>query len=416
MVDHMRPISLAALYNLSITAERGNDRLFTIDEIAEAAQPFPTVGYNDLRSSLGTYLAGAVRSGDPYFAGDRYRGLYELTEAGKDFQNMVIGTAVAARQQNERTTARAPMNSSRPSSTSSSSRFIPGTLVRSAAIARDSDDDDEGVPDDSAAAPAACHKSTTRKLALLSSSSAQRSENHPSETGKLGYDQQSSSSASASSSSSPSSPSSPSPSPSSSFSSQRVGEKRKAKEIISSGSTRGSRAESGLGVIYGLPIEFLVQGRSRHESTAAAAAAASSSQQAKKKRKAEMISPSPVRERRFNAKPGSSSSSSAIRPASSSQSTVKRLLSRGHSQPVEQYNLATGRTIAQFDSQMDATRATGIPNSSISLCPSGILTHAGGYGWRRPGTGTAGLTRRKGSSYASKPSTGTYSSRLFLLL
>ena len=197
MVDHMRPISLAALYNLSITAERGNDRLFTIDEIAEAAQPFPTVGYNDLRSSLGTYLAGAVRSGDLHFTGNPFNGAYMLTNAGQKFYAKMVDTAVAARQQAERMTAIVPTTSS--SNSTSSSRFIPGTLVLSAAGARDFDyddaDNDSGSND--SAAPAARDNSATRKFAL-SSSSAQCSENHPSAC----LNQQSSSSSPSSSTSS----------------------------------------------------------------------------------------------------------------------------------------------------------------------------------------------------------------------
>ena len=201
MADRIRPIALAALFTLSRTVEGGNDRLFSIDEIAQAAQPLSTsltMSYNDLRNSLATYLATAVGTrGDPHFAGDRHRGLYELTEDGQDFYDTMVSMAAAC-QQNVRTTASAPTTSS-SSSSSSSSRFIPGTLVRSAASARDSDDDDNDSGRDGSAALVARDNSATRKPSS-SSSSSQRPENHPSAysnmTGKRGRDQQSSSTSS----------------------------------------------------------------------------------------------------------------------------------------------------------------------------------------------------------------------------
>ena len=51
----------------------------------------------------------------------------------------------------------------------------------------------------------------------------------------------------------------------------------------------------------------------------------------------------------------------------------------------EQYDLASGRTIAQFDSHGDAARATGIDQGGISACVKGKVKSAGGYGWREPG-------------------------------
>ena len=195
-----------------------------------------------------------------------------------------------------------------------------------------------------------------------------------------------------------------------------MGKKRKANEI-SSGSTRGSRAQSGLGVFFGLPIEFLVQGRSRQQKPLAPAAAATSpSQQAEKKRKAEKISPSPAREQRPESESGSSSSSISGRPASSSQPAGKKPCHRG--EPVEQCDPVTGRTIARFDSQGDAARVTGIDKGSISKCIRGELKSAGGFGWRNAGAAAAagggaasvkGTTSKKPSSTSSAQPIDKYS-------
>ena len=97
---------------------------------------------------------------------------------------------------------------------------------------------------------------------------------------------------------------------------------------------------------------------------------------------------------------------------STSQSNVKKPHTGGtQPQAVEQYDRTTGRTIAQFDSQRDAERATGISQGSISSCIRGKMDDAGGYGWRRPGTGGA-AGAATGSHFSrlalSKPSTGTY--------
>ena len=74
---------------------------------------------------------------------------------------------------------------------------------------------------------------------------------------------------------------------------------------------------------------------------------------------------------------------------SSSRPTVKRPHGGPPGKPVEQYDLATGRTIAHFDSQRDAARAIGIDNGGISGCARGEQKSAGGFGWRNPGTGAA---------------------------
>ena len=139
-----------------------------------------------------------------------------------------------------------------------------------------------------------------------------------------------------------------------------------------------------------------------------AATAASSSQQDGKKRKADKISSG--QERWPEAKSGSSSSSSS-RPASSSQPTGKKPRGGGRQpMPVEQYDLATDRTIARFDSHGDAARDTGINYSSISTCARGEYSHAGGFGWRTPGTASTrgaaaasgvGVTSKKQSSSSS---------------
>ena len=56
---------------------------------------------------------------------------------------------------------------------------------------------------------------------------------------------------------------------------------------------------------------------------------------------------------------------------------------RAHkSKPVEQYDLLSGKTIAESESQTEAFKATGIYKSAISSCCNGKRKAAGGYGWR----------------------------------
>ena len=167
-----------------------------------------------------------------------------------------------------------------------------------------------------------------------------------------------------------------------------------------------------MGVMYGQPIEYLVQRTSRHQQSTAPAC----NQQRRTAANA------PTTSHRTSSSSSSSSSSHPVvkRPRysnddrevgaapaaggkgmtsqnSSSQPTDKK-------QPVEQYDLATNRTIARFDSQRDADRATGINHANISSCIRGKTEHAGGFGWRTPGSG--GVAARPALSV---PSTGTYS-------
>ena len=116
-----------------------------------------------------------------------------------------------------------------------------------------------------------------------------------------------------------------------------------------------------------------MDGRNRQQSTAPSAAAGSSSscQHADKKQMADKMSP-----------PSS-------RPAPNRQSTGDPPFGSHEGRPVEQYDLATGRMIAQFKNQSDAERATGISNGCISACVRCGRDHAGGYGWRRPGSSGA---------------------------
>ena len=77
------------------------------------------------------------------------------------------------------------------------------------------------------------------------------------------------------------------------------------------------------------------------------------------------------------------------KPSTSSQQQSTGKKSRGvhpRAMSAEQYDLASGRTIARFDSQGDAARATGIDQGGISSVINGDKSHAGGFGWRRPGT------------------------------
>jgi hypothetical protein len=54
---------------------------------------------------------------------------------------------------------------------------------------------------------------------------------------------------------------------------------------------------------------------------------------------------------------------------------------------VEQYDLDTGETIKTFPSQAAAHKATGVMQQSISQCIHKRSSSAGGYGWRRAGSG-----------------------------
>lgn len=49
---------------------------------------------------------------------------------------------------------------------------------------------------------------------------------------------------------------------------------------------------------------------------------------------------------------------------------------------IEQYDLISGNTIAEYESGKDAAAATGITRSGISLCCNGKQKTAGGFGWR----------------------------------
>ena len=56
---------------------------------------------------------------------------------------------------------------------------------------------------------------------------------------------------------------------------------------------------------------------------------------------------------------------------------------RAHkSKVVEQYDLISGKTIAEYESGTAASAATGAYKSSISMCCTGKRRSAGGYGWR----------------------------------
>ena len=71
--------------------------------------------------------------------------------------------------------------------------------------------------------------------------------------------------------------------------------------------------------------------------------------------------------------------------------------------PVEQYDLATKKTIARFKSYVAASEATNVGPESIGNCVRGKQTHAGGWGWRTPGSGGAdgagvGVARASSSS------------------
>ena len=108
--------------------------------------------------------------------------------------------------------------------------------------------------------------------------------------------------------------------------------------------------------------------------------------------------------------PGSSSTSG---PTISGQPADKKPRCGGMPpKPVEQVDLATGRAIAQFDSQADAARATRIDAGGISGCVRDEygFKSAGGFGWRTPGSGGA-AGAASGSRHSrpalSKPSTGT---------
>ena len=83
--------------------------------------------------------------------------------------------------------------------------------------------------------------------------------------------------------------------------------------------------------------------------------------------------------------------------------------------PIEQYDIITGKTIAEYDSQRAAERATNVDNGSISECVRGIAVSAGGFGWREAGTEgrtVSGAAAASGgnSSTSKKPSSSSSSS------
>ena len=56
---------------------------------------------------------------------------------------------------------------------------------------------------------------------------------------------------------------------------------------------------------------------------------------------------------------------------------------RAHkSKVVEKYDLISGKTIEEYESETVACAETGIQKSSISMCCNGKRRSAGGYGWR----------------------------------
>ena len=78
---------------------------------------------------------------------------------------------------------------------------------------------------------------------------------------------------------------------------------------------------------------------------------------------------------------------SSVRKTSSSGKKTLQSRSGGKIPvPIEQYDITTGKTIAEYDSQRAAERATNVDNGSISECVRGIAVSAGGFGWREAGT------------------------------
>lgn len=58
---------------------------------------------------------------------------------------------------------------------------------------------------------------------------------------------------------------------------------------------------------------------------------------------------------------------------------------RARKHPVDQVDLETGRLVQRFDSQTEASRATGIPLASINVAARGKSHAAGGFAWRPSG-------------------------------
>ena len=127
----MRSIALATLANLTKTVE---NRSFSIHEIASRAAELFQLDYDDLSSSLATYLAGTVKSGreGSDIIGDPSSGKYALSDAGQQFQAII---AAAAAPSVPSTTSRSDDHSSvtgkrgrdQQSSSSSSSSSRPGS-------------------------------------------------------------------------------------------------------------------------------------------------------------------------------------------------------------------------------------------------------------------------------------------------
>ena len=88
----MRSIALATLANLSKTVE---NRSFSIHDIASRAAELFQLDYDDLSSSLATYLAGTVKSGreGSDIIGDPSSGKYALSDAGQQFQAIIAAAA-----------------------------------------------------------------------------------------------------------------------------------------------------------------------------------------------------------------------------------------------------------------------------------------------------------------------------------
>ena len=363
MVDRIRPIALATLANLS--KNEGN-RTFSLHEIITRAAKLFSLDYNELRNPWGSYLAGAVSSGeDPHFTGDPYHEFYMLTNAGQHFQASIVAAAAGAASHQQR-------SNSRPSS---SSGFIPGTLVRSAASARDDDDySDSGT-------------------ALAASSSSQRSRNHPSVHGnmtdKRGCDQQSSSSSS-------------------------IHPAEKRPRYSGDDKAGGGTAAAGRKVATTMkpsssssqPIVDPTRGshggkpeRACEQFNLATGRTIARFDSLGDATRATGIPRSSIRDcvgfgwREQGAAATGAASASRIgaiskKPSSSNGQSNDKNPHGGHvGKPVDQYDLATGKTIARFKNQSDAERATGISNGGISSCVRGKVTHAGGFGWWDPQTG-----------------------------
>ena len=81
---------------------------------------------------------------------------------------------------------------------------------------------------------------------------------------------------------------------------------------------------------------------------------------------------------------------------------------------IEQFDITTGKTIAEYDSQRAAERATNVDNGSISECVRGFASSAGGFGWREVGGETrtvpTGTASGSSSTSSKKPSSSSSSS------